>query len=120
MKKVRLGNLDIYCPKRNADWRVSVNLEVPGTLPNVLNCPSYYTNRVAHISIRSFAVPPPIGSSTHTRRKDRMSYTHEEFIIDLTQVTASFAGNPKVRLPLSPRYHQHSAYTYRSHLSTLA
>lgn len=30
MKKMRLGNLNIYCPKRTADWRVSVNLEIPG------------------------------------------------------------------------------------------
>ena len=29
MRKVRLGNLDIYSPKRAADWRISVNLEVP-------------------------------------------------------------------------------------------
>ncbi|KAK7690256.1 hypothetical protein QCA50_006911 [Cerrena zonata] len=72
MKKIRLGSLDIYCPKRNADWRISVNLEVP--------------------------VPPPIGSSTHTRRKDRMSYTHEEFVIDLTQVTASSGGNAKTEI----------------------
>jgi hypothetical protein len=28
--KVRLGNLDVYSPKRFADWRVSVNLELPG------------------------------------------------------------------------------------------
>ncbi len=31
VKKVRLGNLDVYNPKRAADWRVSVNVEVPGT-----------------------------------------------------------------------------------------
>ncbi|KAI0058272.1 mRNA triphosphatase CET1 [Artomyces pyxidatus] len=67
LKKVRLANLDIYSPKRAADWRVSVNVEVP--------------------------VPHPLGSSTHTRRKDRMSYAHEEFRIDLTQVTSSSAPN---------------------------
>ena len=31
VKKVRLGNLDVYNPKQAADWRVSVNIEVPGT-----------------------------------------------------------------------------------------
>ena len=31
MRKVRLGDLNIYCPKRAVDWRVSVNLEIPGT-----------------------------------------------------------------------------------------
>jgi hypothetical protein len=29
-RKVRLGDLNIYSPKRAADWRVSVSLEVPG------------------------------------------------------------------------------------------
>lgn len=31
MRKIRLGDLNIYSPKRDADWRVSVNLEVPST-----------------------------------------------------------------------------------------
>ncbi|KAL0058230.1 mRNA-capping enzyme subunit beta [Marasmius tenuissimus] len=66
IKKIRLGDLNIYSPKRNADWRVSVNLEVP--------------------------VPQPSGQPSHTRRKDRLSYTHEEFSVDLTQVTASNAS----------------------------
>lgn len=32
MRKIRLGDLNVYSPKREADWRVSVNLEVPGAL----------------------------------------------------------------------------------------
>ncbi|KAH9002556.1 mRNA capping enzyme [Lactarius hatsudake] len=67
VKKVRLGNLDIYSPKRAADWRVSVNVEVP--------------------------MPHPLGSPTHTRRKDRISYSHEEFNIDLTQVASGAPGS---------------------------
>ncbi|TFY60530.1 hypothetical protein EVJ58_g5092 [Rhodofomes roseus] len=59
VRKIRLGDLDIYSPKRAVDWRISVNVEVP--------------------------VPPPVGMASHTRRKDRMSYSHEEFAIDLTQ-----------------------------------
>ncbi|KAI0357345.1 mRNA capping enzyme [Trametes cingulata] len=69
VRKVRLANLNIYSPKRFADWRISVNLEVP--------------------------VPPPLGSPTHTRKKDRMSYSHEEFVIDLTQVTSTMGPNSK-------------------------
>lgn len=65
LRKVRLGNLDIYSPKRAADWRISVNVEVP--------------------------VKHPIGTATFKRRKDRMSYSHEEFRIDLTQVTSQAA-----------------------------
>ncbi|KAF8799031.1 mRNA triphosphatase CET1 [Phlegmacium glaucopus] len=67
MRKLRLGNLNIYSPKRAADWRVSVNLEVP--------------------------MQHPVGSPTLTRRKDRVSYSHEEFSIDLTQVTSSTSPN---------------------------
>ncbi|KAJ4001651.1 CYTH-like domain-containing protein [Lentinula boryana] len=71
MKKIRLGDLNVYSPKRMADWRVSVNLEVPA--------------------------PHPVGSSTHTRKKDRMSYSHEEFNIDLTQVTSTNpSGTPEI------------------------
>ncbi|KAM5538594.1 hypothetical protein V8D89_007623 [Ganoderma adspersum] len=69
MRKVRLGDLNIYSPKRLVDWRISVNMEIP--------------------------VPPPLGSPTHTRRKDRLSYSHQEFAIDLTQVTATAGPNSK-------------------------
>ncbi|KAF8158042.1 CYTH-like domain-containing protein [Crassisporium funariophilum] len=72
MRKIRLGDLNIYSPKQAADWRVSVNLEVP----------------MAH----------PIGTPTHTRRKDRLSYAHEEFSIDLTQVTSSTAPNAPTQI----------------------
>jgi len=30
MRKMRLGDLNIYSPKCAADWRVTVNLEIPG------------------------------------------------------------------------------------------
>lgn len=33
VKKIRLNDLNVYSPKREADWRVSVNLEVPGDYP---------------------------------------------------------------------------------------
>uniref|UniRef100_A0A0W0F254 mRNA-capping enzyme subunit beta n=1 Tax=Moniliophthora roreri TaxID=221103 RepID=A0A0W0F254_MONRR len=68
MRKLRLGDLNIYSPKRAADWRVSVNLEIP--------------------------VQIPAGQPLYSRRKDRMSYSHEEFTIDLTQVTSSNAAGP--------------------------
>lgn len=44
-------------------------------------------------------VSQPIGTPTHTRRKDRISYSHEECIIDLTQVTSSYGPNAKVFTP---------------------
>jgi polynucleotide 5'-triphosphatase len=30
VRKIRLKDLNVYSPKRAADWRISVNLEVPG------------------------------------------------------------------------------------------
>jgi mRNA capping enzyme, beta chain len=36
VRKVRLGNLDIYNPKRAADWRISVNVEVPGAYSSLV------------------------------------------------------------------------------------
>ena len=92
---MRLGDLNIYSPKCAADWRVSVNLEIPGELEVCL----FFSPRLPAILlvccqaflflIDFYAVSHPLGSATHTRRKDRMSYSHEEFIIDLTQVTAT-------------------------------
>jgi polynucleotide 5'-triphosphatase len=37
IQKRKLGDLNIYSPKRAADWRVSVNVEVPGMLPEQLS-----------------------------------------------------------------------------------
>lgn len=36
VRKKRLGDLNVYSPKRNADWRVSVNLEVPSEYVDML------------------------------------------------------------------------------------
>lgn len=30
VRKIRLGDLNVYCPKRVADWRISVSIEIPG------------------------------------------------------------------------------------------
>lgn len=90
VKKIRLGDLNIYCPKRVADWRISVNVEIPGDFIDIPRRPLPMLTRGI--------VPHPVGSATHTRRKDRMSYLHEEFNIDLTQVTSTH-GSVRVRSP---------------------
>jgi len=64
IKKRRLGDLHILCPKREVDWRLSVNLE----------------EKVDVLSVGG-------ASKTHSRRKDRMEYIHQHFHVDLTQVT---------------------------------
>lgn len=65
VQKVRIADLNVYSPKRKMDWRVSVSIETPAKLP------------------------PESLQPTTTRRKDRMSYSHQAFKIDLTQVTTS-------------------------------
>jgi polynucleotide 5'-triphosphatase len=92
MRKLRLGNLNIYSPKNAADWRVSVNLEIPSTLIFL----SFNLNWVL-LNISKSIVQHPVGAVTHSRRKDRVSYSHEEFSIDLTQVTSKTSPNVPVR-----------------------
>jgi polynucleotide 5'-triphosphatase len=43
-------------------------------------------------------VQHPLGSPSHSRRKDRISYAHEEFVVDLTQVTSFSAPGSQVGL----------------------
>ncbi|KAG8685303.1 mRNA-capping enzyme subunit beta [Ceratobasidium sp. 395] len=78
VRKRRIANLDIHSPKQGVDWRISINLEEPAPTPN--------------------------GQPAHTRRKDRISYTHQAFKIDLTQVTSSHGGPNQVRGVLSFTY----------------
>lgn len=39
LRKIRLGDLNVFSPKRAADWRVSVNMEVPGASPRPKGSP---------------------------------------------------------------------------------
>ena len=36
VRKIRLKDLNIFSPKRAADWRISVNLEIPGEYSRAL------------------------------------------------------------------------------------
>ncbi|KAF9178215.1 mRNA-capping enzyme subunit beta [Haplosporangium sp. Z 767] len=60
VRKERVADLDVFSPKNPFDFRVSVNIELP--------------------------VDPPEGAPQYERRKDRISYRHGNFKIDLTQV----------------------------------
>ncbi|CAG7855175.1 SubName: Full=Related to CTL1-RNA 5`-triphosphatase with manganese-or cobalt-dependent NTPase activities {ECO:0000313/EMBL:CCA75404.1} [Serendipita indica DSM 11827] len=62
--KRRLGDLHVLCPKREVDWRISVN-----------------TEEKVDISMVTDGMRP-----LYSRRKDRMQYGHQHFHIDLTQV----------------------------------
>ncbi|KAF8959556.1 mRNA-capping enzyme subunit beta, partial [Entomortierella lignicola] len=67
VRKDRIANLDVYSPKNAFDFRVSVNVEIP--------------------------VPAPTGTPQYQRNKDRVSYRHRNFKIDLTQVKSNNASN---------------------------
>ncbi|EJU03096.1 mRNA triphosphatase CET1 [Dacryopinax primogenitus] len=62
VKKTRLGDMDVLCPRWAFDYRISVNKELPSDPP-------------------AQEVRPE-----RLRRKDRVSYTHQAYRIDLTQV----------------------------------
>jgi polynucleotide 5'-triphosphatase len=63
--KRRLGDLHILSPKREVDWRLSVNLEEKADIGMVGGA----------------------AKALYSRRKDRMEYLHQHFHIDLTQVS---------------------------------
>ncbi|TKY88997.1 hypothetical protein EX895_002238 [Sporisorium graminicola] len=61
VQKQRIADLNIHCPNRLFDYRISINVENPAEEPSS-----------DHVSIRE---------------KNRLSYAHQNFIVDLTQVT---------------------------------
>jgi len=67
--KARVADLDIYSPRTAFDWRVSVNLEMnyDGDMKDLVETTE--------------------GGKRADRNKDRMSYRHLAYQIDLTQVT---------------------------------
>ena len=68
--KIRLGDLDVFSPMTPFDWRISVNLEV-----------NWDGDRRDLIEVLE------MGRKRPDRSKDRMTYRHQTFQVDLTQVT---------------------------------
>lgn len=81
LAKRRVADLEITCPKRKVDWRISVNIEQPiGMSPAAVE------------TLRDKSDEPSASAQGHpifTREKDRVMYEHQHFKIDLTQVTPS-------------------------------
>ncbi|KAL4946692.1 hypothetical protein BDV06DRAFT_182128 [Aspergillus oleicola] len=71
--KCRVADLDVHSPRTCVDWRVSVNLEMSYD-GDVSNLPPADTGR---------------GAGAGDRNKDRMSYRHLAYQVDLTQVARS-------------------------------
>lgn len=70
--KVRVADLDVFSPRTRFDWRISVNVEM-----NIEG------------SIKELVEPGGVGKKGADRSKDRMTYRHQAFQIDLTQVTGT-------------------------------
>lgn len=70
--KARVADLDIYSPGTAFDWRVSVNIEMD-----------------VDEDFRTKIDPVSMDGKRPDRKKDRMSYKHLAYQIDLTQVTSS-------------------------------
>ncbi|KAI9682092.1 MAG: mRNA-capping enzyme subunit beta [Caeruleum heppii] len=75
--KVRIADMDIYSPRTAFDWRISVNLEM-----------SYAGEVDGLIEVLE-------GGKKPDRSKDRMSYRHLAYQIDLTQVTMQSEENQR-------------------------
>ena len=72
--KTRVADIDVYSPRTLFDWRVSVNVEMD-----------------FDVDVRDLvAVEKRDGRAD--RRKDRVSYKHLQYQIDLTQVTPAEVG----------------------------
>ncbi|KAL3466012.1 CYTH-like domain-containing protein [Aspergillus heterothallicus] len=69
--KCRVADLDVHSPRTCVDWRVSVNLEMN------------FDGDISHLT------PADTGRGASDRTKDRMSYRHLAYQIDLTQVARS-------------------------------
>ncbi|KAJ5980418.1 hypothetical protein N7481_007716 [Penicillium waksmanii] len=66
--KCRVADMDIYSPRTAFDWRVSVNLEME------------YEGDIRNLPVVDAS------SGRGERNKDRMSYRHQAYQVDLTQV----------------------------------
>ncbi|KAJ9201115.1 hypothetical protein DTO021D3_9005 [Paecilomyces variotii] len=73
--KCRVADLDVYSPRTCVDWRISVNLEMN------------YDGDVSNLPIADGAGAR--GRAGGERNKDRMSYRHLAYQVDLTQVATA-------------------------------
>ncbi|ORY86169.1 CYTH-like domain-containing protein [Protomyces lactucae-debilis] len=73
MSKETLDSLNLYCPDAPFDIRISINMEHKHPLPT-----AYHQGSAA---------------CTGERKKDRLTYKHQHYQIDLTQVTGAGAGD---------------------------
>nr|POF24732.1 mrna-capping enzyme subunit beta [Quercus suber] len=85
--KVALGSLHIFNPNFDYDCRITVNLEVN------LNRPDLHPDDLTIAATETRPAPPD-------RKKDRLSYKHLAYSIDLTRVDTPGMDQPKYELEL--------------------
>lgn len=91
VEKSRIADMNVLSPKRKFDWRISVNTEVPGESSSSRNqSQSHDADLLLHAT--PARTPPAHSTPTMSRNKDRISYSHQLFQIDLTQVTQGLGG----------------------------
>lgn len=86
--KVRLADLDVFSPGTPFDWRLSVNLEM-----------DYNQGQESLVEVVEQ------GKRAPDRNKDRMTYLHQSYQIDLTQVTIA-GGVPANGLAPGDKEHE--------------
>jgi hypothetical protein len=79
--KCRLADLDVYSPATCVDWRISVNIEIN------------YDGDIRHLQVSDGGGARGRGGAD--RIKDRMSYRHLAYQIDLTQVGTADVSHPQ-------------------------
>ncbi|EGE83142.2 mRNA capping nucleoside-triphosphatase [Blastomyces dermatitidis ATCC 18188] len=81
--KCRIADLDVYSPRTCLDWRISVNLEMN------------YEGDIGELNLpgEPSSLSGPGAPRGGARSKDRMSYRHLAYQIDLTQVATSEDGS---------------------------
>ena len=85
--KTRLADIDVYSPQNQVDWRISVNVEMD-----------------FQGDMRDLIEPDKKSGRGSDRNKDRMSYKHQAYQIDLTQVTPADVSI-QIIIPFPPFTH---------------
>ncbi|KAI1912154.1 hypothetical protein LOZ65_006028 [Ophidiomyces ophidiicola] len=98
--KCRIADMDVHSPRTNLDWRISVNLE--------MNFHGDASELIPIASMGDAPVPAAAGGGKRTgsRNKDRMSYRHLAYQIDLTQVATAELSTTSPPLPTTDFEHE--------------
>lgn len=86
IQKQRIADLNIFCPQRAFDYRISINVENTGKLPLPTPHTKVSPRSIDPLIVHTNTAPEPTSEHVSIREKNRLSYTHQNFIVDLTQV----------------------------------